>query len=60
MRWLARKDSRQAGGYALGRMARQVRVHGRDNVPMNGPLLLVSNHPGLADAVAVFAPAAAR
>jgi hypothetical protein len=43
------------GAWALERMCRSARVEGRDNVPRGGPLLLVSNHPGLADAVALFA-----
>ncbi len=45
-----------AGGvWALGLMSRGVEVEGRESVPREGPLLLVSNHPGLADAVALFA-----
>jgi len=43
------------GAWALERLCRSTRIEGRDNVPREGPLLLVSNHPGLADAVAVFA-----
>jgi 1-acyl-sn-glycerol-3-phosphate acyltransferase len=43
------------GAWALGRMCRNARIEGRSNVPRGGPLLLVSNHPGLADAVALFA-----
>ena len=45
----------EGGAWALERLSRSVRVEGRDNVPRGGPLLLVSNHPGLADAVALFA-----
>ena len=43
------------GSWALGRMAREVVVEGAAGVPDEGPLLVVSNHPGLADAVALFA-----
>jgi 1-acyl-sn-glycerol-3-phosphate acyltransferase len=43
------------GAWALERLCRSARVEGLDNVPRGGPLLLVSNHPGLADAVALFA-----
>jgi hypothetical protein len=45
-----------AGGvWALERMARSVEVEGQENVVPEGPLLLVANHPGLADALALFA-----
>ncbi len=44
-----------AGAWALKRLCRSARIEGRENVPRGGPLLLVSNHPGLADAVALFA-----
>lgn len=43
------------GAWALGRMSREAVIEGRENVPREGSLLLVSNHPGLADAVALFA-----
>jgi Acyltransferase len=36
-------------------MARRVEVEGRENVPQDGPVLLTANHPGLADALALFA-----
>jgi 1-acyl-sn-glycerol-3-phosphate acyltransferase len=45
-----------AGGeWALERMTRRLKVEGREHVPRDGSLLLVSNHPGLSDAVALFA-----
>jgi len=43
------------GAWALRRLCQRASVEGQDNVPREGPLLLVSNHPGLADAVALFA-----
>ena len=42
------------GAWALKRMARRVEVEGAEGVRREGPVLLVSNHPGLADAVALF------
>ena len=45
-----------AGGeWALERMTRRLKVEGQDRVPRDGSLLLVSNHPGLSDVVALFA-----
>jgi len=46
---------RTGGEWALKRLSRNAVVEGQENVPCGGPLLLVSNHPGLADAVALFA-----
>ncbi len=31
-----------------------LRVHGREHVPSRGPLLILSNHPGLTDTVSLF------
>jgi Acyltransferase len=42
------------GAWALERIARRVEIEGRERVPREGSLLLVSNHPGLADVVALF------
>jgi hypothetical protein len=43
------------GAWALGRLAREVEVEGRENIPLEGPVLLAANHPGLADSIALFA-----
>ncbi len=43
------------GAWALKRLSRNTSIEGQENVPRGGPLLIVSNHPGLADAVALFA-----
>jgi putative hemolysin len=45
------------GAWALDKLSRDARIEGQDDVPREGPLLLVSNHPGFADAVALFAAA---
>jgi 1-acyl-sn-glycerol-3-phosphate acyltransferase len=45
---------RAAGAWALERMVRRVEIEGQERVPTEGSLLLLSNHPGLADAVALF------
>lgn len=34
---------------------RDVRVHGREHVPANKPVIYLSNHPGMADTLALFA-----
>lgn len=31
-----------------------LRVHGRENIPSSGPLLILSNHPGMTDTVSLF------
>lgn len=43
------------GSWALERLARGAVIEGAARVPREGPLLVVSNHPGLADAVALCA-----
>jgi 1-acyl-sn-glycerol-3-phosphate acyltransferase len=37
------------------RYVRELRVHGRENVPASGPILVLSNHPGMTDTVSLFA-----
>jgi hypothetical protein len=41
--------------WALERMTRCLEVEGLVNVPREGPLLLAANHPGLSDAIVLFA-----
>lgn len=43
------------GAWALGKLSHGAGFEGQEKVPQDGPLLLVSNHPGLVDAVALFA-----
>ena len=43
------------GAWMLEQMSQRTEVEGRENVPRKGPLLLVANHPGLCDTVALFA-----
>jgi hypothetical protein len=42
------------GAWILERMARRGEIDGQENIPLEGPLLLVANHPGLTDTVALF------
>lgn len=45
-----------AGGvWALERFVRDIKIYGAERVPESGPVLIVSNHPGLADTIALFA-----
>jgi 1-acyl-sn-glycerol-3-phosphate acyltransferase len=54
---------RGVGEVGLGPASRQflsayvrcLEVEGQENIPASGPLLLLSNHPGLTDALALFA-----
>ncbi len=34
---------------------RDIRVHGREHIPPTGPALFLSNHPGMADTISLFA-----
>src|SRR5215216_4803856 len=46
---------REASLWILERHIKRLEVSGRGNIPAEGPLLIVSNHPGLSDAMALFA-----
>lgn len=45
----------QAARLTLDRYVRDVQVYGGENIPTEGPLLLLSNHPGMSDSLALFA-----
>lgn len=51
---VGRRGLREGGSWLLRNCGVQLRVSGQDNVPPEGPLLIVSNHPGLADSIALF------
>ena len=43
------------GAWALGQFVRHAVISGQTNVPREGPLMIVANHPGLYDTLALFA-----
>lgn len=43
-----------AGNFVLNQFARSVKIMDADRVPATGPLLVVSNHPGMVDAMALW------
>lgn len=45
---------KSGGVWAASQMAESLDFIGAENVPHDGPLLIVSNHPGLSDTVALF------
>ena len=70
LRWPARRFARQVLDYDQGVDAyglsggaqrllstyiKELCIHGQEHVPKTGPLLILSNHPGMTDTVALFA-----
>ncbi len=45
---------REGARWALAQFSAALRVEGAENVPQSGPLLLLSNHPGICDTLALF------
>ncbi|HEX7974000.1 MAG TPA: 1-acyl-sn-glycerol-3-phosphate acyltransferase, partial [Anaerolineales bacterium] len=44
-----------AGRQMLDQMVGRLEISGQENIPSAGPVLLVSNHPGMTDTMALFA-----
>jgi hypothetical protein len=52
---LAGRDGlRAAGQYILNLFTREVQAEGVDHLPLQGPLIVASNHPGMTDAMALW------
>lgn len=54
-RQVGQEDLAVAARALLGRTVRGVEVYGRENLPASGPILILSNHPGMADTLCLFA-----
>lgn len=52
---VGREGLRAGGAWALSHLARDLEVSGQEGIPDDGPVLVVSNHPGLGDSMALFA-----
>jgi len=52
---VARLGLRAASLWGLGALHTSLRVTGAEQLPADGPLLFVSNHPGMTDTLALFA-----
>lgn len=52
---VGKKGLAAGGRWGVQRLSRSLRVEGEANIPAKGPVLIVSNHPGLADSLSLFA-----
>lgn len=52
---VAREGLHAGGTWAMRQFVRRSAQHGQERLPANGPLLIVANHPGLYDTIALFA-----
>lgn len=46
---------RAGGAWAVRHFTRDLQIVGHEQIPASGPVLIVANHPGLSDTVALFA-----
>jgi 1-acyl-sn-glycerol-3-phosphate acyltransferase len=49
-----------AGAFVLSRFTRDLQIEGAEHIPARGPLLVLSNHPGMVDAMALWSGLRAR
>jgi hypothetical protein len=54
-RVLGERGPREGARWILPRLGTQLNVVGAEHVPSSGPVLITCNHPGLTDALAIFA-----
>jgi len=54
-RWILETGLAEASEKTLARFVKGLEVCGREYIPASGPLLILSNHPGLTDTIALFA-----
>ncbi|RYF71020.1 MAG: glycerol acyltransferase [Comamonadaceae bacterium] len=50
----------QGSAWLMGRMTGGIAVSGLENVPLQGPAVILSNHPGMTDTTALFTSLACR